>query len=81
MVAFFAGESQLGILGCYRADRVEVRFRGHKGDRGQAGSVVVRTRSAVRGPRSDLGTGGGAVALMVDLLLRHPALSEPRLVS
>ena len=31
-VAFFAGEQQLGILEWHRADRVEVRFRGHKGD-------------------------------------------------
>lgn len=75
-VAFFAGESQLDILRWHRADRVEVRFRGHKGDQGQAGSVIVRTRSAVRGPRSGLGTGGGAVALMVDLLSRYPALPE-----
>ena len=77
MVAFFAGESQLGILGWYRADRVEVRFRGHKGDYGQAGSVIVRTRSVMRGPCSGLGTdGGGAVALVVDLLSRYPALPE-----
>ena len=61
-VAFFAGESQLDILGWHRADRVEVRLRGHKGNQGQAGSVIVRTRSAVWGPRSGLGTGGGAVA-------------------
>ena len=83
-VAFFAGESQLDILGWHRADRVEMPFRGRKGDQGQAGSVIVRTRSAGRDPRSGLGTGGGAVALMVDLLSRYPALPEhapsPRIV-
>ena len=40
------------------------------------GSVVVRTRSDVRGPRSELGEGGGAVALMVVPLSCHAALSE-----
>ena len=58
------------------ADRVEVRFRGHKGHQAQVGSVVVRTRSEVRGPRSELGKGGGAVAVMVALLSCHAALPE-----
>ena len=51
------------------ADRFKMRFRGHKGDQAQAGSVVVRTRSEVRGPCSELCEGGGAVALMIALLL------------
>ena len=54
----------------HRVDRVEVRLRGHKGDQGQAGSVIVRTRLVVLGELSGLGTGSGAVALMVDLLSR-----------
>ena len=61
-VAFFAGESQLDTQGWHRADRVEVRFQGHKGGQRQAVSVIVRTRSAVRGLRSGLGAGGGTVA-------------------
>ena len=67
-VAFFSGGSQLRRLEWREADRVEVRFRGHKGHQAQVGSVVVRTRSEVRGPCSELGEGGGAVALMVALL-------------
>ena len=58
------------------ADRVEVRFRGHKGDKAQVGSVFVCTRSEVRGPCSELGEGGGAVALMVALLSCFAALPE-----
>ena len=50
--ALFAGDSQLDTLEWDRVDRVEVRFRGHKGDYGQAGSVIVRTRSVMRGPCS-----------------------------
>ena len=75
-VAFFSGDSQLGRLEWSDADRVEVRFRGHKGDQAQVGSVVVRTRSEVRGPRSGLDEGGGAVALMVALLSCHAALPK-----
>ena len=67
-VAFFSGERQLKRLQWSDADRVEVRFRGHTGDQAQVGSVIVRTRSEVRGPCSELGEVGGAVALMVALL-------------
>ena len=66
----------MGRLEWCEDDRVEVRFRGHKGDQAQVGSVVVRTRSEVRGPRSELGKGGGAVAVMVALLSCHAALPE-----
>ena len=40
------------------------------------GSGAVRTRSEVRGPRSELGDCGGDVALMVALLSCHEALPE-----
>ena len=36
-VAFFSGGSQLRRLEWSEADRVEVRFRGHKGDQAQVG--------------------------------------------
>ena len=51
----FAGDRQLRRLQWSDADGVEVRFRGHKGDQAQAGSVIVRTRSEVRGTCSELG--------------------------
>lgn len=67
-VAFYSGDRQLGRSTWKEADRGEVRFRGHKGDQAQAGSVLVPTRCEVTGPRSGLASGGGAVALMVELL-------------
>ena len=79
-VAFFAGDRQLRRLQWSDVDRVEVRFRCNKGDQAQAGSVVVRTRSEVRGQWSEWGEGGGAVALMVAalscfaILLQHAYL-------
>ena len=51
-------------------------FRGHKGDHAQQGSVVVRTRDDASGTRSGVEAGGGAVALMVELLSVYPALPE-----
>ena len=75
-VAVFSGNSQLRCLHWSDADRVELRLRDHKNDRVQVGSVVVRTRSEVRGPCSELGEGGGAVALMVTLMSCHAALPE-----
>ena len=74
--AFFFGDRQLRRLQRSDTDRVEVPFRGHKGDQAQAGSVIVRTRSEVRGPCSELGDGGGAVALVVALLSCFAALPE-----
>lgn len=54
-----------------QADRIEVHFRGHKGDKKQRGNVGVRTRDEIGpGYRAD----GGAVALMVELLSCHPTL-------
>ena len=48
-VAYFSGDRQLRRLQWSDADRVAVRLRGHKGDQAQVGSVIVRTRSEVRG--------------------------------
>ncbi|CAN0217926.1 unnamed protein product, partial [Ectocarpus sp. 4 AP-2014] len=57
------------------ATKVEIRFRGHKGDQEQAGTVLVRTREAAFGPLSQLDSGGGAVAVLVELLTSHECLS------
>ena len=47
------------------ADRVEVRFRGSKGDQWRMGAILTRAR---KGPPKPVGAGGGAVDLMVELL-------------
>ena len=73
-VAFYSGGEQLPFLRWREARTVEIRFRGHKGDQLQAGDVLVRTRDAVRGLGSSLREGGGAVALLVELLSIHPNL-------
>ena len=51
-------------------------IKGHKGDQEQKGSILVRTRDACRGPRSKVEAGGGAVAILVELLSIHPALPK-----
>ena len=73
-VAFYSGRQQLPFLRWREEDLVEMRFRGHKGDQGQAGNILVRTRKDVRGVDSSLREGGGAVALLVELLSVHPNL-------
>ena len=73
-VVFYSGRQQLPFLRWGEADVVEIRFRGHKGDQGQAGNVLVRTRKDVRGVGSSLREGGGTFALLVDLLSVHPNL-------
>ena len=47
------------------ADRVEVRFRGPKGDHLRKGAILTRAR---KGPPKPVGAGGGAAELMVELL-------------
>ena len=49
-VAFYDGKNLSGGLKWRQADRVEVRFRGHKGDQAEVGSIVVEhvARSAER---------------------------------
>ena len=56
------------------ADRVDVRLGGHKRDQLQEGSTIVRTRSEVNRAYLGLRTGGGAVALVVELVSCHPPL-------
>ena len=43
-VALYKGERWLTSLQWHQATSIEVRFRGHKGDQAQQGSVIVRTR-------------------------------------
>ena len=45
-----------------------MRVRGHKGDQDQIGSVCMRTRDDITGPRAGYRADGGAVALMVELM-------------
>ncbi|CAB1109801.1 unnamed protein product [Ectocarpus sp. CCAP 1310/34] len=75
-VAFFRGSRQLEYMHWQQADRVEIRFRGHKGDQGQIGDVRARTRDEVHGPRSGYRANGGAVALMVASLSCHATLPD-----
>ena len=44
------------------------RFRGQKGNQAQNGCIIARTREDVTGACSGAGAGGGAVALMVELV-------------
>ena len=60
----------------HQATSIEVRFRGHKGDQAQQGSVIVHTRDDASGTRSWVGAGGGAVALMMELLSVYPTMPE-----
>ena len=64
-VAFFRGNAQLTAALWASADRVEVRFRGSKGDQMRTGRVLTRVRE---GPPRPLGAGGGAVDLMIELM-------------
>ena len=63
-MALYRGEHRLAWLQWHQATNIEVRFRGHKGDQAQQGSVIVRTRDGAGGVRPGVGAGGGAVALM-----------------
>ena len=75
-VAFYDGNNLLGCLKWRQADRLEVRFRGHKGGQAEVGNIVVRTRDEVSGTRSGLRSDGAAVALMVKLLSCNAMLPE-----
>ena len=63
--AFFRGNAQLTAALWASADRVEVRFRGSKGDQMRTGRVLTRVREGQPRP---LGAGGGAVDLMIELM-------------
>lgn len=73
-VAFYSGEGQFGRLRWRAVDRLEVQFRGHKGDLSQVGSALVRTRSEVTGKRSGRDADHGAIAFIVGFLYvrRYP---------
>ena len=60
----------------HQVTSIEVHFRGHKGDQAQQGTVIVRTGDDASGTRSGVGAGGGAVALMVELLSVYPTMPE-----
>ena len=64
-VAFFRDRVQLEVAQWSRADRVEVRFRGSKGDQLRKGAVISRVRA---GSPMSVGAGGGAVDLMLGLM-------------
>jgi len=61
-VAFFKGNEQLMGDKRKEADKVEVRFRGSKGDQEQKGAVLVRIKGGSGMERDE-----GAVALLVEL--------------
>ena len=75
-VAFRLGDRRLEYMDWSEADSVEVLYRGHEADQLQEGTVRELTRDEVYGPRSGYGTGGGAAALMVVLMSRHPTLPD-----
>ena len=75
-MALYKGERRLTSLQLHQATSIEARFRGRKGDQAQQGSVIVRTRDDASGTRSGVGAGGGAVALMVELLSVYPTMPE-----
>ena len=64
-VAFYRGRVQLGVTQWSTDDRVEVRFRGSKGDQLRKGAVISRVRAGSPRP---VGAGGGAVDLMLELM-------------
>ena len=68
-VAFFSGNNQLEYAHWRQADKVEINFRGHKGDQDQIGDEI-------SGPQSGYRADGGAVALMVELMSCHATLPD-----
>ena len=73
-VAFFADDVQLAYPLWLRADQIEVRVRRHKEDQDQIGSVRVRIRDEITGPRTGYRADGVAVALVVELMSCHGSL-------
>ena len=70
-VAFFLLSEQLPQARWHLADRVEVRFRSSRADQLRKGSVVTRVRTV---PPRSVEHGGGAVDIIVELLLSFPFL-------
>ena len=75
-VALHKGDRQLTSLQWHQATSIEVRFRGHKGDQAQHGSVIVSTRDDASGTRSRVGAGSGAVVFIVEMLSVYPTMPE-----
>ena len=75
-MALYRGGRRLASLQWHQATSIEVRCRGHKGDQAQQGSGTVRTRDDASGTRSVVEAGGGAVALMAELLSVYLAMPE-----
>ena len=67
-VAFHAGGTQMEYKRWGQPDRVEVRFKGHKGDQEQMGSVRVRTRIKVCRSKSSFRKANGVVTLLLELM-------------
>ena len=66
-----------GVSWRRRATHVEFRFGGQNGDQAQNGCIVpVLTREEVTGSSTGVDTGGGAVALMVELTASGITLPE-----
>ena len=59
-VAFFSGDSQQAEALWSTDDRVEVRFRGSKGNQSRKGAVLTHVRP--------VGAGGGAVDLLIEVM-------------
>lgn len=64
-VAYFRGMAQLEDSLWSTAGRVEVHFRGSKGDQMREGAVLTSVR---KGPPRPVGAGGGAVDFMIELM-------------
>ena len=64
-LSFAVLKVQLGVAQWSRADRVEVQFRGSKGDQLRKGAVISRVWVGSSRP---VGAGGGAVDLMLELV-------------
>ena len=75
-MALYKGERRLTSLQWHQATSIEARYRGHKGDQAQQGSVIVCTHDDASGTRSGIGAGGGAIALMVELLSVYPTMPK-----
>ena len=70
------GGERLTSMQWHQATSIEVRFRSQKGHHAQQGSVIVCSRDHAWGTRSGVGAGGGAVALMVELLSVYPTMPD-----
>lgn len=66
--AFLLQQPQLENLTWLPAEKIDVHFKGHKGDKVQVVIVHMRTRNEVRGSRSAVRSDGCSVACVVELV-------------